>query len=62
MQVDAVLSYFEDLKAQHHQVSNKSRALTDSCESLVRSLHFYNDPCIAIMLCYKDLSCCVLPM
>ncbi|KAL3152568.1 hypothetical protein ABBQ32_001593 [Trebouxia sp. C0010 RCD-2024] len=33
--VDAVLSYFEELQAQHHEVSNKSRTLTDSCERLV---------------------------
>ncbi|DBB10820.1 hypothetical protein WJX82_004700 [Trebouxia sp. C0006] len=33
--VDAVLHYFAELRAQHHEVSNKSRALTDSCERLV---------------------------
>lgn len=33
--VDAVLKYFEELQAQHHEVSNKSRTLTDSCERLV---------------------------
>ncbi|KAA6429125.1 MAG: conserved oligomeric Golgi complex subunit 3-like [Trebouxia sp. A1-2] len=31
----AVLHYFAELRAQHHEVSNKSRALTDSCERLV---------------------------
>ena len=37
MQVDAILRYFEELREQHHEVSNKSRALTDSCERLVQS-------------------------
>ena len=35
VQVDAVLKYFEELRAQHREVSNKSRTLTDSCERLV---------------------------
>lgn len=35
MQVDATLEQFESLKAQHHDVSGKTRTLHDSCERLV---------------------------
>ena len=56
MQVDAVLSYFEELKAQHHQVSNKSRALTDSCESLVGLLYFCN--AVLVLTCHAAYGQC----
>ena len=35
MQVDATLQQFDTLKAQHYDVSGKTRSLHDSCERLV---------------------------
>lgn len=35
MQIAGTLSGFETLKAQHREVSSKTRALHDSCERLV---------------------------
>ena len=35
-----MLKYFEELREQHREVSNKGRTLSDSCEKLVSSRRY----------------------
>ena len=63
MQADDALELFEQLKAQHRDVSSKTKSLHDSCERLVSTL--MPDACAANDIFTTDdfsSAACLLPL